>query len=373
MKRRNTSILVAAVLVLLIPRPVRAVVGTAQINLVGTPGPVEVTFTPQDPAQGPPKTITAEVGKTVKDELEEGSYDVTVKGRNVVKKTTEMTVTPGKTTSKNLQVLGVSGWMVQNPGGVFGGFLVGPFGIFQRTDLDIDDETERIFVNGTQVAVFKNQSPNRFKMKMGGGGLDLAAGLPGFSAFGWSFSPAVNGVIGGTRVTLENPATRFKLTGNGIQYGGGVELAGVPSSLPAFYLATGWQGWWMKADDLEAEVAGQDVCSLFVVAVCRLREEVRSRNHEVFVRGGYGVLQGRLVPFLGVKLRWTRVERDSDLRLIDPGMEVRDKINIDFKRKTSSPVPMGIAGFDFRGPDIGSLGRVFGRLQAQFDNEGVDV
>jgi hypothetical protein len=369
----------AVLCLLLAALPAWAVTGTFTATVKG-PGDaalenVTVKLVPDDPnlteQQKRDQTIEAKTDSsgTVTTTVEEGNYSAEVDGR-----VTPVTIRPNQTT--RLDIFLAMPFMSQNPGGRFGNFTLGPVGLLQWSDLDIQDETETVTIDtgtGQSVTVFKNLSPNNFRMRMNAGVAEVVGALPGFSAFGWGFSPAISGVLGGASVKLENTATDFKLTGTGIVYGGGIELAAVPTTLPRFHVAAGFQGWWMNADDLRGRVNGQDICSQFVVQSCRFKADVESQVIDVYARAGYSIFDDHVAPFLGFKLRWTDADSVSDLRLAVPGATLRDKVEIDFKRDAPSPAPMGIAGVDFRGPDLGILGRVFGRVQAQFDGAGVDV
>jgi hypothetical protein len=369
----------AVLCLLLWTLPAWGVTGTLSANVKGSGEAavegVTIQLVPDDPKltdeQRRAQTIERKTDSagTATITAEEGNYTAVVDGRR-----TPVTIKPNQTTT--LDVFLAMPFMSQNPGGRFGSFSLGPLGLLTWGDLDIEDETETVTIESggsRSVQVFKNLSPNNFRLRTSAGAAEFVVALPGFAAFGFGFSPAVNGVLGGADVKIENTATDFKATGTGIVYGGGIELAAVPASLPRFHVAAGFQGWWMNADDLSGRVNGQDICSLFVVESCRFEAEVDSRVLDVYVRAGYSFFDDHVAPFIGFKLRWTDVDSVSDLRLTVPGATLRDKVEIDFTRDAPSPAPMGIAGIDFRGPDLGILGRVFGRAQAQFDGAGVDV
>jgi hypothetical protein len=104
---------------------------------------------------------------------------------------------------------------------------------------------------------------------------------------------------------------------------------------------------------------------------CSNSTDLTSVTNELSLLAGYS-LQKHITPFAGAKFRWSDMDVKSDTNAVISGFDVRHILDIDFERGRS-PAVLGILGFDFRGPDIGSLGRILGRVQAGFNDDGFDV
>jgi hypothetical protein len=260
--------------------------------------------------------------------------------------------------------------MVQNPGGKLGGFSIGTIGLFQSWDLDIKRQVMKSFL-GSRPFRLAPRSPNRFELDMKAAGVDVAVGLPGFSAAGWWFVPAITGVLGAADVEIENPAIHERVTGTGWIAGGGLELAAVPSRLPRSYLAVGWQGWWTDVDDMDSDMAGHDSGST-PLTIFRDQTDLSSETNEVYLKMGYSFLGNRLTPFGGVKYRWSDLEVRREVRGSLDSLEFRFRRALDLELGRGDRI-LGLAGVDFRGPDVWQLGRVFGRVQTEFNGSGVSV
>lgn len=369
MRRTWNAVLVALLWSALDVTPAWAVVGTAAVTVTGPTGPVAGAKV----KIGDEVATTDDQGRAILT-VEEGERTVKIEHPDHVTTRQAVTVRGGETTGADVSVNLLMPFMVQNPGGQFGGFLIGPFGLFQSWDLDIEREVETISLGPTSVT-FVDESPNRFEMDVKAGGVDVAVGLPGFSLLGWSFFPAISGVAGGADVHIKNTETRNKMSGPGWIAGAGAEVAAVPSSLPRPYLAVGWQGRWMGVKDMDFRIQGQELCSagIFVLLEdCRHDTRLHSEIHDFYVRGGYGLLDNHVMPFVGVLFRKSDLEFRSDVRGRVGGVEFRDKLEIDFEQGRCACV-LGLAGFDVRGPNIGDLGRLFGRVQTEFNGSGYSV
>ncbi len=381
MRKVGGVLTVVACFILALPHLAWSVAGNVAVNVTTREGPVakaKVKLVPTDQLteQGKrERTKEVETDQTgaVVIPVEEGNYSVQVTTPDGVRDSQLVFVKGGETKPVNFSLLPALPLMTQNPGGKWG-LRIGGFGLFERDDLRYTREVETFFVSGSPVATFLDLSPNTFEARVNAGGVDAALGFPGFMAFGWRFAPSGNFMIGGADAEIKNATNNFTLAGPGFLVGGGVELAAVPSSLPQFYMALGWQGTWLRADDIDAENQGINMCGLIfpTASSCRNNTDLTSETHELFFRTGYSFLQNRLVPFAGVKVRWSDMDVKIDTNAVISGTDVRHVLDIDFERD-QSPTVLGIAGFDFRFPDVGPLGRIVGRLQSQFNDDGFDI
>lgn len=380
--RKIGGVLAVACCILMLPHPAWSVAGNVSVNVKTREGPVKgatVKLVPTDPKlteqQKKDMAKEAETDPTgaVLIPAEAGTYTVQVTADGV-RHNQQVTVVGGKTEPVNFFFLPALPLMTQNPGGQWGPLRIGGFGLFQRDDLTYTMELETIFVNGSPVTTFENASPNTFKSSVNVGGLEGVFGVPAFSVPGWQIVSGFNFRLGGASADVKNTTNDVRFTGPGFLFGGGVNLAAVPSSLPQFYIALDWQYEWWKADGMDNQIGGRDVCSvLFPTAVsCQNSTELTSVTNELSLLYGYSVLQNRFVPFAGVKVRWSDLDLESETNAVVSGFDIRDRLDINFQRGPS-PAVLGIVGFDFRGPDHGSLGRILGRVQAGFNDDGFDV
>jgi hypothetical protein len=368
MRKLSGGLVVAAVLCsLMVVPPAWAVVGT-----------VAVTVTEHGTERKPVPRARVRIGDQValtdsqgraELKVEEGPRLIEIAGPDHVSRQVPVMISPGTTTRAEVSVTPIFPFNVQNPGGVLGGWSIGALGLIQRDDLNMDREIEKIFINDKQVATFKNLSPNRFKSRVNAGGVEGVFGLPGFSIPSWEFQPAISLMGGGADVEIENTANKFRVSGPAWWAGGGIELAAIPASRPQLHLAVGYQGWYMQADDLESRSGNRSLCAAVLetspgAQACRSSARMTSQTHEVYARAGYSLFNNHVGPFGGIKVRLSDINLRTDLRLDGPGAEVRQTLDIDFQRDTC-PSVLGIAGVDLRGP--GSLGNVFGRVQAEFN------
>lgn len=375
MRRTLSALTAALVWGALGATPVWAVSGLVAVTVTGPTGPVAGAKV----RVGDEVTTTDAQGRAEM-KVEEGTRTVEVEHPDHVTARQTVEVRAGATTRADVSLGFLSPFMIQNPGGVFGGFSVGPFGLVHDWKLDVTREVERLRIGttagGTSTTITAvDQSPNRFEIDVKAGGVDAAFGLPGFSAGGWSFVPGLSLLAGGADVEIKNTESDRKISGGGWLAGGGLELAAVPSGLPRSYVAVGWQGWWMRASDMDFEVDGRDLCRSGIFASfpdCRRDTTVTAQTHELYARAGYGFLNNRVAPFAGIKYRMSDLELRTDVSARSGVVEVRDDLDIDFELGRCECI-LGIAGVDLRGPDVGELGRLFGRVQTEFNGSGYSV
>jgi hypothetical protein len=388
MRTKRTAVLIALLWSVLDVRTAGAVADVA-VNVTDGVGAVEgarITLEPVDAGPGA-RTVEATTTSdgTARLTVPGGRYRMTVTTEDNVTATREVTAPDGTTTREEVRV--AAGWKSQLPGGL-GGITVGPVYRGQWIDLSLGDETERISVTsggftgmtmpgmttpggtspGGTTATTTLDRPSRGRdvtLDLNMGGVEAALGLPTWKTpISASIIPALNVMAGAADMTIEstNPADRstdFELDGTGPLLGAGIDLVVVPSARSPLFFGLGYQYSTLWAD------LDRSPCSPITAQTCSADVDLDYHQHTVSGRVGYSVWDHRISPYVGLRGVWTRLDVESTIdRTLAGGITVENRIDQELERDELQ----GLVGVD-----ANLFGPVFGRAEAAFGGDGVDV
>lgn len=366
------------------------VVGEIRITVkdqTGRPVPgATIRLTPTDPNL-PEKEATTDQERKVSFSVEQDRYGVEVRSPDHVRTRTEITVRGGETTSTVVFLTPIFPWMVQNPGGILGGFGISLSYLGEwRDDLrntsfketirtkesgtfdDIPFSRSRTAVNITDPN--KANQENDFEWDSNGGQVDLTFSLPRWRISNplWLY-PAINIAVGGADVNFDfknkvDPRLSTSFKGGGPMVGVGLDLVLSLGDTSPWFVGAGYQFRTIPRMDLDRSPSLPDR----PFRTMKDDASLSYHSHSVYGRLGYSLFNNRVAPYLGIRGNWANVDFESETESRFKGftLEAIDttRLEAEFERRTAE----GLAGVDVR-----FWGPLFGRAEAAFTDSDVAV